>query len=356
MEPMAAADLVVREVAKACRAGNDVPALQSAVLRSLRRVMPVDAAAFMTADPETLLFTGWQSEVPLDTVGARFLANELAGGDVNQFVALARSSKHVSSLDAVTSNDRMSSPRYRDIMRPIGLGDELRAALVIGSHCWGYLCLHREDGDLGFTASEHALITRLVPELARALRHAGCLGRAASGPAPRAGVVILNDALDLVACTPEAQELLSDLAMDRSPGFSLSAAVFAAAAVLKDQERSLAAAMPPRARVLARTGHWLDVQASRLLDSVGERRIAVVIEPAQRQSVVDLVLMAYGLSDRERQVATLVLRGDSTTVITAALHISAHTVQDHLKAVFDKTGVRSRRELIALLLTGHSQG
>ncbi|WP_055587897.1 LuxR C-terminal-related transcriptional regulator [Streptacidiphilus griseoplanus] len=43
----------------------------------------------------------------------------------------------------------------------------------------------------------------------------------------------------------------------------------------------------------------------------------------------------------------------STHEISAALHITEYTVQDHLRKIFDKTGVRSRRELTTTLFTRH---
>ena len=57
-------------------------------------------------------------------------------------------------------------------------------------------------------------------------------------------------------------------------------------------------------------------------------------------------MSAYGLTPRERDVVASILRGSSTAAIAAELVVSAHTVQQHLKSVFDKTGVRSRRDLV----------
>jgi DNA-binding CsgD family transcriptional regulator len=61
-------------------------------------------------------------------------------------------------------------------------------------------------------------------------------------------------------------------------------------------------------------------------------------------------MLAYGLTRQEQTVTSLVCRGMSTREISERLQISANTVQDHLKSIFTKTGVRSRRELVTAIL------
>ena len=347
MSANSATERALRGITRRCRAASDLATLEADVLRALRRAMPIDAAFFATADPQTLMFTGILAEEPLASATPLFLDNELAGTDVNQFTALARSSRHVATLDAATGDDRSASARYRDVMRPIGLGDELRAALVSNAQCWGYLCLHREDGASGFTSTETALVGQLGPHIATAVKYAILARDSHTHSAPRGGVVILDDALDLVASTGEADELLSMLDAAGAKNQPLPWIVCAVAAALKQAERRDAPTMPPSAHVRNRAGQWLDVHAARL--NGVENRIAVVIEPAAALSTVQIMLSAYGLSPREREIATHVLRGESTRQICDAMHISTHTVQDHLKQVFDKIGVRSRRDLVARL-------
>jgi DNA-binding CsgD family transcriptional regulator len=347
----------VAEIIRRCYAGLDATQLRLEVLSRLRRIMPVDAAFFATVDPVTLLFTMAVAEDPLAAATPLFLDNEFGRDDVNKFAALSGSADRVTSLDRATRGDRSVSPRYREIMAPLGLGDELRAALVAGQHCWGVLCLHREDSPLGFTSQELRLVQRITPHLAEGLRRAVALPAAADAAAePRTpGMIVLDSHLAVMSISPEAEYWLAEIADPNPPGATeLPLAVYAAADRLSRFEQLPDTSAAPTVRVRTRAGRWLMIHAARL-DGPGGRQTGIVFEPASPTQLSSLFLSAYGLTPAQQRVAALILQGHSTRQIVSKLHISANTVQEHLTAVFDKVGVRSRRELAATLLANRHE-
>ena len=346
----------IDRLAERCYAGLEVRALQAEVLGGLRQVMSIDAAFFATVDPATILFTSVIAEAPLGAATPLFLENEYGHDDVNKFTALASAGDPVRSLDQATAGDRSTSDRYLDVMAPMNLGDELRAALVSKSRCWGVLCLHRADGTTGFSEEDVALVRALAPHIAEGLRRALVVSGVVTSRAGRAGPGSSSSTTTWRSrsINDEAQRWMAELIdpawVDVGNG-ALPAAVFAAAAVVALAEEGRAA--PPSAiRLRATDGQWLTLHASRLA-SVGGAQTAVVLEPARPADVASIYLDALGLTPAQTRVASLVLLGRSTQQIVSELHISSHTVQEHLRAVFDKLGVASRRELVATLLGDH---
>jgi DNA-binding CsgD family transcriptional regulator len=112
--------------------------------------------------------------------------------------------------------------------------------------------------------------------------------------------------------------------------------------------REPGAGVAVRTRVPTRSGGWLVLHGS-LLNEGKRRRIAMIVEPALPAEVIPLRMQAYRLTPREIEIADLVLQGRSTDEIAAALFIAPYTVQDHLKSIFGKVGVSSRRQLVSHL-------
>jgi DNA-binding CsgD family transcriptional regulator len=337
-----------RNILRACNTGLDSVAFRAEVIRRLTPVLPVDAFWFATADPATLLFTGSLIDAIPEKATPLFVANEFSQADVNKWTQLARAPRPVNSIYLVTEGRPDQSTRYRDICLPLGLGDELRAVLRADDASWGFMCLHRERNGANFTLAEAAFLAEVSPHLAAGLRAALLFERAeAAVELDSPGLLILADDLSLLAATPAGERWLSELA-DRPLRQELPQVVYAAVARLTALESSAAPEphLAPRARVRTRAGQWLIVHASRL-SGRGAAESAVIIEPAAAAELAPLLLPAYGLTRREDEVAQLVLCGTATAGIAAKLRISEYTVQQHLKSVFDKTGVGSRRELVA---------
>lgn len=342
-----------REIIRLCHAGLDSPTLRLEVIKRLRTVIPIDVSFFATVDPATLLFTSAVVDETLARAMPQFIENEFLQNDVNKFSWLARSSTTVGSLAQATQRELDLSPRYQAILAPLALGDELRAALKTGNVCWGFMCLHRDRSGPHFTAAEVAYLSRLTSHIALGLRKALLLGSATGSQTPsEPGLLLLSDDLLVVAINPAAERWLSEVAeADWPRKHALPYAVYAAVARLWALEQSAAAGadLMPKVRMRTASGHWLVLHASRLEGQSAHGHIAVIFEAARPVEISPLIAQAYSLSSREGKILQSVLRGLSTAEIADAFHIASDTVQDHLKAIFEKFGVHSRRELVGQL-------
>lgn len=354
------AERIRREIIRLCQAGFDSRTLRIETMKQLRKALPIDVSFFATADPATLLFTDVIADDMLAKATPHFIENEFLQDDLNKFTWLASGVQPVGGLVQMTHQQLEHSRRYREILAPLGLGDELRAALITRDVCWGFLCLHRDQSSPPFTPAEAAFLQRLTPHLAEGLRRALLLGAAVAAPfvddAP--GLLLLADDLSVAAITPAAERLLAALAEpDRLPIHGLPHAVYAAAARLQARERDSegASELPPKVRLRTAAGQWLVLHASRSAGANTEGQIAVIFEVARPVEIARLIVQAYALSHRESEIVQLVAQGQPTTQIAATFHITSNTVQDHLKAIFDKVGVRSRRELVSQLFAQHYQ-
>jgi DNA-binding CsgD family transcriptional regulator len=149
-----------------------------------------------------------------------------------------------------------------------------------------------------------------------------------------------------VATTPAAERWLWELPRP-SAGCQLPQPVEAVVARL--HAMSSGGDGVPRVRVPTRSGRWAVLHASEVRGLAGHH-VAVVVEAAAPEEVAPMLLLAYGLTPREGEVARLALQGRPTKAIARHLGITANTVEHHLKAAFAKVGVGSRGELRARLL------
>ena len=104
----------------------------------------------------------------------------------------------------------------------------------------------------------------------------------------------------------------------------------------------------PYARVSLADGQWLSLRAAWV--SGPQPSIAVTIEEASPGERIGLFTRAFGLSPRESDLLALLPTGADTRALAEQLFVSEHTVQDHLKSIFGKTGTRTRQSLLSRAL------
>jgi len=311
------------------------------------------APCWYTLDPASLLVTSHFHEgVP--ELPPQWLMREYYKDDVNKLADVARSERGISTLHDATGGDPTGSPRWQANIA-LGGDQEIIAGLrTQAGHVWGAVGLYRETGQPLFDDQELRFIQEVAPYLAEGARRALLVGEATDPEGPNApGLVVLSPQWDVESTTPGVEHWLSDLPDgDWRAGKLPSAVLSVAGRARRTAEHPDEPGEIAVARVLSRSGMWVVLHGVSLISS-GSRRVAVIVEPAHPARISPLLMSAYGLTEREQDVTQLVLQGNSTVEIAERLVVSAHTVQQHLKSVFDKTGVRSRRDLVGKVFFAH---
>jgi DNA-binding NarL/FixJ family response regulator len=323
----------------------DLTAALETTQAALHDVATFSWSALMTVDPDTLLPTGGLVEGFAAEACAPFWDNELLAPGYNKFTDLARSTTAVATLFEATDGDLDRAPIYANLYSHLGVADELRAAFVVGSRCWGVVSLLRALEDGPFTDQECRHVEALVPLIAKSLR-AGvvALDMEAKGAAAMLVVDRDNEVADL---TIEAGRLLDELRTVGVDEHGLPAIV----RNVVTRARASRSSSHIATRLHGTSGTWRRVTA---IPMEGERgSVAVMIEPARAADLTPILLEAYGLTEREIEIVVHLARGLATKEIASELGISPHTVRDHVKAIFAKTGFSTRGELVARVFSEH---
>jgi len=306
-----------------------------------------------TLDPASLLVTSHFHD-GLPEIPEQWLADEYYREDVNKLVDVARSTRGISTLHEATGGDPTLSPRWHQNMAYGGDQEMIAGLRTKSGEVWGALGLYREAGQPLFGAEELEFVRTVAPALAEGARRALLVAEAMDPEGPVApGLIVLSDRWEVESTTPGVERWLGELPDgDWDRGKLPSSVLSVAGRALRTAERPDEPGEIAVGRVLARSGNWVVLHGVCLVGD-GTRRIAVIVEPAHPARISPLLMAAYGLTEREQEVTRLVLQGNSTVEIAQQLVVSGHTVQQHLKSVFDKTGVRSRRDLVGKVFFSH---
>jgi DNA-binding CsgD family transcriptional regulator len=303
----------------------DLATLPDAMLEALAQVVPFERFCWGAVDPASLL--------PTVSAGTTIACSTPLIWEVQELVARG-----------VVPRDIRSLAR--------SLEHQLRAALVVDGTQWGLL--HIERRHPAFTPGEVSLVDAVVPHFGRAFRRWILVDpnhdpSAATPAIP--GVIVLDQDNEVDSISLEAEHWLSEWGSAdlKIPPAAIAAVVGAARARAHSGDNQIT----PSARVRLPTGTWLQVRATHLTRPGRTPRAAIVLERATLEQVAPLIARAHQLSQRETEIALLVLRGLNTSEIAGKLFISEYTVQDHLKSIFEKAGVRSRRALATEVFEPH---
>jgi DNA-binding CsgD family transcriptional regulator len=334
----------------------DAKSMRLRVLAVLREVVGFDAYVWLLTDPVTAVGAAPLADVPcLPELPALIRAKYATS--VNRWTVLRQRSSPAGTLSDAVGGELSRSLMWSEVLCRYGISDVASAVFADQFGCWGFLDLWRSTTGGPFTAADSAFIAAVAAPLAAGLRQ--CQARTFVDPAtphrPDFGPVVLtlDDDLRITTRTAASRAWLDALLPPEADERAIPASVYNVAAQLLAVEHGVDA-HPAFARTHLADGFWLALRAARLSSdqppASDAATIVVTIEEASASERVELFGRAFGLSAREYELFGLLATGSDTRSMARRMSLSEHTIQDHLKSIFAKTGAHDRVTVLSRAL------
>lgn len=258
--------------------------------------------------------------------------------------------------DVATAGER-DHGEFSEFLRRVPYYHALGILCAVAGQAVTVFSLHRQRTERDFSADDQAIVDRIGPHLARAM----VLRRLAADPVRRAqtGILVFGGDGQALYVNAEARRLV---------GAMPSEAVLAAlpprgTGVIRLAGQCYRVVRLPLAAASLLHRFALDPAAHAHNDGAADacstekwtrakqgRAVIVGLRPFRVRADFDRRLAHFGLSPRQTQVASGVLRGFANKDIAGHLGVSEQTVKDHVADVCRAVGVRTRTQLMAKLL------
>jgi DNA-binding NarL/FixJ family response regulator len=300
----------------------DLEAFARTVVGGVGTLIPADLISYNEVDPRTpkaFFLSNPAEAVPADA--EEVLERHMHENPLVVYHVRTRDGRARKWSDFITQRQLHDTALYDGLFGRIGIERQMVVLLPSEAPLLIAVVLMRSGGD--FSEEERTLFDLLRPHLARAYTDA----------ATRAALGGLEAALD------KGEQGVLVVGPGRRPAYATARATALVDAYFPDSGRELPAAVE----------RWLAGGAGTPL-SVQQNGSRLVVRRVSRTALLLEEERSLGLSAREAQVLRLAALGQTNRDIADELQISARTVKKHLERVYDKLGVRTRGQAVAVAL------
>lgn len=348
-------------IRQACSLGLPSRSVMPVVMRELRALIPAACVQFTWSSADGRLTNFWSDTfLPRRTAWIVLHRARYEADAGTSFRDLVRFGRPTGNLRRWWREGFERTATYDAVFRPYGYKWFLDGVVRDAQRPYGCVAMIRRLDAPDFGADEEALLARVLPYLAHALR-ADAARPSRFVRTGRSAMLVCDTAGEAVEWSDEAHRLAAWALLDEiNTDAAVSGGDFARVheglrEIALDLSRRLDdpdAPLPVAERrngwgLFAFRGYRLRGDGLRSDDRIGvliEQSVPIEARLLERVNTLDL-------SPRQKEIALLSARGLSNAEITHRLGLSPHTLKDHFKSIYARLVINSQRELTALLTT-----